>query len=209
LEPVGAGFGSSASVETEIQVGARHDGDHDAIIAERHFKSALDFDPDTGKALWSTALTSQYDFVAPPVAAQGIVATHGSGVGTTVYAKAMVRSLGRNTSTGAALEPLRCPRTAPSIRPSLHPDMTERYTPEARYPSDTPHQHVEVHIQIQGTAPDTPIPASPRGQLHRGAFEASMSSQCQPPGATDERPVVQFHRPTHPQLPGCNGRIKT
>ncbi len=44
------------------------------------------FDPSTGKSLWSTALTQQYEFVSPPVAAQGIVATQGAGDGSTVYA---------------------------------------------------------------------------------------------------------------------------
>jgi outer membrane protein assembly factor BamB len=44
------------------------------------------FDPATGKALWSTSLTEQYEFVAPPVAAQGIVATQGAGEGSTIYA---------------------------------------------------------------------------------------------------------------------------
>lgn len=44
------------------------------------------FDPATGNALWSTALTGQYEFNAPPVAAQGIVATQGAGSGSTIYA---------------------------------------------------------------------------------------------------------------------------
>ena len=44
------------------------------------------FAPETGKALWSTTLTDQYEFVAPPVAAQGIVGTQGAGDGSTIYA---------------------------------------------------------------------------------------------------------------------------
>jgi outer membrane protein assembly factor BamB len=44
------------------------------------------FDPATGDELWSTALTGQYEFNATPVAAQGIVATQGSGEGSTIYA---------------------------------------------------------------------------------------------------------------------------
>ena len=43
-------------------------------------------DPATGASQWSTALTGQYEFDAPPVAAQGIVVTQGAGSGSTVYA---------------------------------------------------------------------------------------------------------------------------
>ncbi len=44
------------------------------------------FDPATGNRLWSTALTQQYEFTSPPVAAQGIVATQGAGDGSTIFA---------------------------------------------------------------------------------------------------------------------------
>ncbi len=44
------------------------------------------FDAATGSQLWSTALTSQYSFSAPPTAANGMVYTGGAGSGGTLYA---------------------------------------------------------------------------------------------------------------------------
>jgi len=44
------------------------------------------FDAATGTQLWTTALTSQYMFTAPPTAANGMVYTGGAGSGGTLYA---------------------------------------------------------------------------------------------------------------------------
>ena len=44
------------------------------------------FDAASGTQLWSTALTSQYLFTAPPTAANGMVYTGGAGEGGTLYA---------------------------------------------------------------------------------------------------------------------------
>ena len=44
------------------------------------------YDAATGAQLWSTALTSQYSFTAPPTAMNGMVYTGGAGSGGTLYA---------------------------------------------------------------------------------------------------------------------------